>query len=70
MLTDVRTCSMTTAALNADIETLTVVKGSLASVPLEAAFESVVNILGLVRVCAAFCSLSRTSLDDAPRTSS
>ena len=51
MLTDVRTCSMTTAALNADIETLTAVKGSLASVPLEAAFESVVSILGLARVC-------------------
>ena len=70
MLTDVGTCSNATVALNADIEALTAAKESLASVPLEVVFESVVGILGLVRVWVAVCSVSRTNLDDAPRTSS
>ena len=70
MLTDVGTRSKATAALNADIGSITAVKDDLASAPLEAAFESVVSILGLVRVWVAFCSLSGTFLDDAPRMSS
>ena len=70
MLTDVGTRSKATAALNTDIETLRAAKGDLGSAPLETSFESVVSILGLVRVWVAFCFLSGTFLDDVPRTSS
>ena len=52
MLTSVGTGSTTSAALNADIEALTAAINSLGDVPLMVAFESVVGILGLVRVRA------------------
>ena len=39
-----------TAALNADIETLTAAKDTLETIPVKVLFESVIVILGLVRV--------------------
>ena len=64
----VETHSTTTAALNADIETLTAAKDSIEIAPLKVAFESVIDVLGLVRVRVSFCPFSRTPIDDAPRT--
>ena len=54
---------MTTTSLKFEIETLTATKGTLESIPLEVAFESVVSVLSLVRVvlaptlsCLIFCT--------------
>ena len=54
---------MTTASLKFEIETLTATKGTLGSIPLEVAFESVVSVLTLGRVvlasilsCLIFCT--------------
>ena len=64
----VETHSTATAALNADIQTLTAAKDSIEIAPLKVAFESVIDILGLVKVRVSFYPFSRTPLDDAPRT--
>ena len=69
MLTSVGTGSTTSAALNADIETLTTAINSLGDVPLRVAFESVVGILGLVRVRALLRFLPCTPLNGTFRTS-
>ena len=54
---------MTTASLRVEIETLTTVKDTLGSIPLEVAFESVVSVLSRVRavlaptlICLIFCT--------------
>jgi hypothetical protein len=47
---NVESHSATTAALNADIETLTAAKGTLEIIPVKVVFESVIVILTLVRV--------------------
>ena len=64
----VETHSMTIAALNADIQTLTAAKDSIEIAPLKIAFGSVIDVLGLTRVRVSFCPFSRMPLDDAPRT--
>lgn len=47
---DVANRSMTTAVLNAEIETLTTLKNIVGGTPVKAVFESVIGILTLVRV--------------------
>ena len=66
---DVKSRPVTTAALNADIRTLTATKGTLEIVPANAVFESVIGILCFVRVRVSvlaplFCSF----LSDIVRT--
>ena len=68
MPTGVGTHSTTIAALAADIEALTAAKDDIRVAHLKEVFESVIDILGLVRVRVPFCSLFRTPLDDALRT--
>ena len=62
--------STTTAALNADIETLTATKDTLETIPrVKAVFESVIGILALVRVRASVLfPFSHLLIGDATRT--
>jgi len=60
---------VTTAVLNADIETLIAFKDTVESIPVKAVFESVIGILSLVRVrLLTPFPLSRPLIGDATRT--
>jgi len=61
--------SAATAALNADIATLTVAKDTLEIVPVKVLFESAIVILGLVRVgITVLLHFFYSFLDDTVRT--
>jgi hypothetical protein len=66
---NVESHSATTAALNADIETLTAAKGTLEIIPVKVVVESVIVILTLVRVrVPGFSSCLCSLLDNTVRT--
>ena len=68
---NVESLSTTTAALNADIDTLTAAEHALEIIPVKVVFESVIVILTLVRVrtpvlslVCAHLSVTRLERDD------
>lgn len=68
-LPNVRSHPAATAALNADIGTLTAAKDALEIIPVKVLFESVIVILGLVRVrVTVLLPFFHSSLGDTVRT--
>jgi len=67
--TNVAQHEMTTAVLNADIDTLTAFKDTIESIPVKGVFESVIGILTLVRVSLPTSfPLSRPLISGTTRT--